>query len=412
MPSEMTTKRRQLDGDRPAIGAPPHPGDNDPDQRSTMIRIAEGASDIYASIHGEWAAIANHPAARRTSQVWAQHSPALSVFASPAELVAAIGQLGDPVRSCALLSDLLFLAADDALAARAVLQALLPGLRRAAHHRWRRAQPVGPWRCERDAADDALSGGWEAITALAGQRYSRPAAIILRGVEGRLRRIHVSWQREASRTTTLTDGVVEPYHFELQMAGSPELQATAVIADALDASVLDDREAAILFVCGVIGEPVSHMEPTLGLAPGAGYRALARAREALRDWLAYEADRPCNLDSLFQRRRSASCRPIADRKTLEDSLMPPLLLTPFQAASLLGISRSKLYALMNVGQIESVTIGTSRRIPYQDLVRYVETLPRNRPVRGRAKPLTLLHGERLRASPTAHNKGSTTREAR
>jgi hypothetical protein len=184
-----------------------------------------------------------------------------------------------------------------------------------------------------------------------------------RAVEGRLRRIHDAWRREASRTTTLTDVVVEPYHFGLHMAGSPEMQATAVIANALDAGVLDGREAAILFVCGVIGEPVSHMEPTLGLAPGAGYRALAHAREALRDWLAYEADRPCSPDLLFQRCRAARCHPIANRKTLEDPLMAPLLFAPFQAAALLGISRSKLYALMSVGQIESVTIGTSRASP-------------------------------------------------
>ena len=71
--------------------------------------------------------------------------------------------------------------------------------------------------------------------------------------------------------------------------------------------------------------------------------------------------------------------------------MTPLLLTPTQAAALLGISRSKLYALLAAGEIESVTIGASRRVPYQDLTLYVEKL-RNRDVRGSTEPLAVLHG--------------------
>jgi hypothetical protein len=181
---------------------------------------------------------------------------------------------------------------------------------------------VGPWRSQRDTADDALSAGWEAITASAGQRYCRPAAIVVRDVEGRLRHIHVSWQREASRTTALIDCVTEPCHFGLQTARSPESQATAIIAEALDERVIDDREAAILFACGVIGDPVSHIERTLGMVPGAGYRALAQARIALRGWLADEAARPCASNPLFQHGHARSGRQVADRKTLEDPPMP------------------------------------------------------------------------------------------
>lgn len=54
--------------------------------------------------------------------------------------------------------------------------------------------------------------------------------------------------------------------------------------------------------------------------------------------------------------------------------MRPLLLTPIEAARQLGISRSKLYTLMKGGQIDSVRIGTARRIPYIELVAYIERL--------------------------------------
>jgi excisionase family DNA binding protein len=43
--------------------------------------------------------------------------------------------------------------------------------------------------------------------------------------------------------------------------------------------------------------------------------------------------------------------------------MDKLLLTPVEAATVLGIGRSKLYELLQSGQLASVRIGTCRRIP-------------------------------------------------
>jgi excisionase family DNA binding protein len=51
-----------------------------------------------------------------------------------------------------------------------------------------------------------------------------------------------------------------------------------------------------------------------------------------------------------------------------------LLLTPSQAAALLGIGRSKLYLLMRNGDLESVHIGTCRRIPIDAVNTLVERL--------------------------------------
>ena len=290
-------------------------------------------ANVYAALHAEWAAIANRPDTRRACQAWGHRCPELVPFASPGDLVATIGRLGDPIRSCALLSELLVLAADDTLAARAVLQAVLPGLRRTAGHRWRRAQPCGPWRSERDAADDALSVGWEAIMAWAGHRQPRPAALIVRSAEGRLRRIYRSWDSEVSRTTAIIDGGPDPQPFGY-MAGSPESDATALIAEAHAANVLDHREASILFACGVIGDPVSRAAKTIGLEGSVAHRVLAQSREALRAWLAGDDD-----EIPFQRIHDISCRPLADRtpalfadrNPLEDHSMTPLLLTPDQA---------------------------------------------------------------------------------
>jgi excisionase family DNA binding protein len=47
--------------------------------------------------------------------------------------------------------------------------------------------------------------------------------------------------------------------------------------------------------------------------------------------------------------------------------MDKLLLTPTEAATALGIGRSKVYELMQTGQLQSVHIGACRRIPVDHL---------------------------------------------
>jgi len=53
---------------------------------------------------------------------------------------------------------------------------------------------------------------------------------------------------------------------------------------------------------------------------------------------------------------------------------PRLLLTIGQAAQELSLSRSKIYELLGAGEIRSVRIGRSRRIPRQYLIDYVTGL--------------------------------------
>lgn len=54
--------------------------------------------------------------------------------------------------------------------------------------------------------------------------------------------------------------------------------------------------------------------------------------------------------------------------------MNRLLLTSTEAAEALGIGRSKLYELIRAGVVESVLIGTARRIPADALDRYIHRL--------------------------------------
>lgn len=56
--------------------------------------------------------------------------------------------------------------------------------------------------------------------------------------------------------------------------------------------------------------------------------------------------------------------------------MDKLLLTPKEAAEVLGIGRSKLYELLRAGAIQSVKIDGCRRVPQTALHEYVERLRR------------------------------------
>ena len=51
-----------------------------------------------------------------------------------------------------------------------------------------------------------------------------------------------------------------------------------------------------------------------------------------------------------------------------------LLLNPEEAAEILGMSRSTIYKLITAGEIQSVKIGRSRRIPRQEIERFVDSL--------------------------------------
>jgi excisionase family DNA binding protein len=54
--------------------------------------------------------------------------------------------------------------------------------------------------------------------------------------------------------------------------------------------------------------------------------------------------------------------------------MDKLLLTPTEAASALGIGRSKLYELLQTGELASVHIGACRRVPADALEAFLDSL--------------------------------------
>jgi excisionase family DNA binding protein len=61
-----------------------------------------------------------------------------------------------------------------------------------------------------------------------------------------------------------------------------------------------------------------------------------------------------------------------DGVTSSSPTLTPMLLTPEQAAHVLGIGRTSVYELLRKGELVSVKLGRSRRIPYRFLVDFVD----------------------------------------
>lgn len=82
-----------------------------------------------------------------------------------------------------------------------------------------------------------------------------------------------------------------------------------------------------------------------------------------------------------QVRMSLGEHPQTHSNERDQGIMEPLLFTPEQAAGSMGTGRTTIYALMASGELESIKIGRSRRIPREAVEAYVERL------RGEARAL-------------------------
>lgn len=55
-------------------------------------------------------------------------------------------------------------------------------------------------------------------------------------------------------------------------------------------------------------------------------------------------------------------------------MVTPLLLTPEQAATELGIGRTAVFGLLKSGELRSIKVGRCRRVPRADLAAFVDRL--------------------------------------
>ena len=128
-------------------------------------RKEKAMSRMLPALDAEWSRLACSPAARAALARWATDEPAMSGYGDLDEVLAA---RRDPATDYSVLAALARLAPADDLAARTLLQAMLPGVIRVAS------------RSDGDnAVDDVIGLAWERIRTYPSARPGSPAANIL-----------------------------------------------------------------------------------------------------------------------------------------------------------------------------------------------------------------------------------------
>jgi hypothetical protein len=106
----------------------------------------------------EWERVAQGPAARRALRRCTATAPELAAFGSLTALVEKVNERGHPEESDAVLLALLRVAPTDDLAARSVLQAMMPAVKNLTA----KFTPCGAWSSEETAAV-VVAAMWERI---------------------------------------------------------------------------------------------------------------------------------------------------------------------------------------------------------------------------------------------------------
>lgn len=122
------------------------------------------SSALYRQLTLEWVHLHTRPATSTTVKQWASAEPALAGFTRPGDVVDTIDAADDASKSAILLALLRLVAADDQLAGRTLVQAMLPGLatlaaRTAAKH------PTGDPDSPESIRQMVLEEFWEVVDA-------------------------------------------------------------------------------------------------------------------------------------------------------------------------------------------------------------------------------------------------------
>ncbi len=218
---------------------------------------------LFCSLDQDWCHQASRPRSRQALRCWTETQPALGQFCDLDQMLLHVHRRGHPASSDRVLAALAALAPTDDLAARALLQALLPGLKALTHS-------FG-WRGDHEeTAAAVVAGCWERIrTYPIDRRPRRIAANIL--LDTRQRVI-----RQRNRSICESDKTNPD---ELASDGGtvhPGVELMGHVGDALRRRFLEPEEAKLILLTRLADVPLTR------LAVGSGRTAetLRRRRRA------------------------------------------------------------------------------------------------------------------------------------
>ena len=229
-----------------------------------------GDGRLFEALDAEWAVVGASPRARAAFESWAMVEPALAGVASPAEAVRSC-RAAMPGAAAAMLGALLRHAGEP-LAARSVLQAVVPALRTLAARRAGGSRQLTrhTWEAGEDFEADVVEVALRRIAELAGTSPPWPAQAICESTWMTLRAALVRssrWGTPASLDDDVADVVAGPAR------SGAEALALAVV-DAVRAQQLAVDDARVIYATRVLG----HTPAELASAQGRAVRTVRAQR--------------------------------------------------------------------------------------------------------------------------------------
>ncbi len=209
-------------------------------------------------LQAEWTALAAELRTRAAAARWAAADQRLAGCADLDEILARCHRRGDPAAANAALAALLVRAGADALARRAVLQALLPGLaamaRRAQRAGWVGCRDRGAWRDCDELDQELLTLAWSRVAAHAGSELAWPASVLLGQVWRRVRQQVDRDRAHGRRCVALDVDEVDTVHDVDLVAAIPwEERAGVVLHDAVRSGAIGPVDGALIYGTRVLG---------------------------------------------------------------------------------------------------------------------------------------------------------------
>ncbi len=243
----------------------------------------DGLSSIFASLDHEWRAMSRRGSLQARCRAWAAAEPALEGCANPHGIVSLVTWDGfQPAGVGNRVLTALLRQAVDPLAARALLQAMLPRLSAERVLIARYGHGVDDsWMRPADTLADLVAECYSAIRRHGGEDRDDVPRVVLQEATRRLRTARQAQRRYQARTVLLGPGNFDDRSAtDLSVARSGAEWLATALMEAVRSSRLSTFEASLVYGTRVKGMSASEVGRRSGLRPKAVYYALAQAERA------------------------------------------------------------------------------------------------------------------------------------
>ena len=238
-------------------------------------RVMQRATSLFRALEADWLVVGFGDRAAGRLARWAADDPTLEGFGSPAQLVARCHSRIDPGWSNRALQALLRVGAADPLAARTVLQALIPALAGLA----RRAKTAAAL-CNSEGEhwdQEVVAIAWEQIVSLSADPPPWPAMAIVNLTWSRLRTVIDRQRRQMGRDVPLDDHPIE-HTVEARSAAE---RLVLILGEAVRRGAMDRDSAAVILCTRVLGFSPAEAARAAGRTPASIYKQRERAERSL-----------------------------------------------------------------------------------------------------------------------------------